>query len=101
MSITQSGLPGCRHVRICLGMTQVQLAHAAGLRPQHLNSIECLRRDCSLSTMRRIAKALGCDVSDLVGEPSPLRLSEIRLMHAQRAAHEQAHRAMITGGTNG
>lgn len=44
-----------------LGFSQAKLAKRAGLNPAHLSQIETGRRNASLATYGRLAKALGVD----------------------------------------
>ncbi|MDP6342806.1 MAG: helix-turn-helix transcriptional regulator, partial [Alphaproteobacteria bacterium] len=48
------------------GMRQNKLAEAAGLKQPYLSQIEAGKREGSLDTMARIARALEVDLDDLV-----------------------------------
>jgi len=49
-------------------MSQAELSKLAGVSPAHLGRIERNEHDPHLSTIRKIAKALGVDPSELVDE---------------------------------
>ena len=55
-----------RRVRIERFMSQAELSKVAGVSPAHLGRIERNEHDPHLSTIRKIAKALGVDPSELV-----------------------------------
>jgi transcriptional regulator with XRE-family HTH domain len=57
-----------RRLRIERFMSQAELSKAAGVSPAHLGRIERNEHDPHLSTIRKIAKALGVDPSELVDE---------------------------------
>lgn len=60
-----------RMFRLKQGLTQKQLAAKAKMSYVHLSNVETGKADPSLSTLKRLAKALGVTVSELVKEPSP------------------------------
>ncbi|MBI2461074.1 MAG: helix-turn-helix transcriptional regulator [Candidatus Rokubacteria bacterium] len=49
------------------GMTQAALAHRAGLSLGYLARLELGRHDPSLTTLRKLARALKMTVADLTG----------------------------------
>ena len=51
------------------GLSLDGLGEAAGLTPNYVGSIELGRRDPSLSTMIRIAQAMGSEIGELLGLP--------------------------------
>jgi transcriptional regulator with XRE-family HTH domain len=53
-------------VRQRAGCTQAELARRTGLSQSSISQIEQPVRQPRLDTLRRIAKALGCDVSSLI-----------------------------------
>ena len=53
-------------VRQRAGVTQVELARRAGLSQSSISQIEQPTRQPRLDTLRKIARALGCDVSYLI-----------------------------------
>jgi len=58
-----------RRLRLAAGMTQQELATAAGLAVSAVAQLEVGRiGDPKFSTVRALAKALGCTPNDLVGE---------------------------------
>jgi transcriptional regulator with XRE-family HTH domain len=57
-----------RKLRIERFMSQAELSKAAGVSPAHLGRIERNEHDPHLSTIRKIAKALGVDPSKLIDE---------------------------------
>lgn len=64
-----------RNQRKSLSLSQAGLARRAGISPSYLNLIEANKRDVGGSLLRRIADALGMDLSQLTGE-SEQRLIE-------------------------
>lgn len=53
------------------GLTQVELARLVDTNPVYLSQIERMKgRRGSLDLNRRLARALGVDIEDLVGEPA-------------------------------
>jgi transcriptional regulator with XRE-family HTH domain len=57
-----------RRLRIERFMSQAELSQVAGVSPAHLGRIERNEHDPHLSTIRKIAEALGVDPSELVDE---------------------------------
>jgi transcriptional regulator with XRE-family HTH domain len=57
-----------RRLRIERFMSQAELSKVAGVSPAHLGRIERNEHDPHLSTIRKIAEALGVDPSELVDE---------------------------------
>jgi transcriptional regulator with XRE-family HTH domain len=57
-----------RELRLKKGMLQEELARKAGLSPSALSNFEQGRRRTSLDWLRKISKALGVSVSDLIPE---------------------------------
>lgn len=55
-----------RALRLERGMSGVDLARAAGMKPPHLARLERGPHDPSLRILRAVATALGVDVADLV-----------------------------------
>lgn len=55
-----------RAARIAAGMTQQQLADALGIAQQSVARWEAGEREPRVSTLRRIAAVLGCDLSALL-----------------------------------
>lgn len=55
-----------RAARIAAGMTQQQLADALGIAQQSVARWETGEREPRVSTLKRIAAALGCDLRDLI-----------------------------------
>ena len=58
-----------RRRRQARGLSFDALGEAAGLTPNYVGSIELGRRDPSLSTMTRIAQAMGSEIGELLGLP--------------------------------
>lgn len=58
-----------RTFRLKQGLTQQQLAAKAKMSHAFLSNIETGKADPSLSTLKRLAQALGVTVSELVKEP--------------------------------
>jgi transcriptional regulator with XRE-family HTH domain len=62
-----------RHFRKLRGMTQAELAKAAGTTQYTVSEIELAHREPHPATLRKLAAALGVRVADFYGEPdSPL-----------------------------
>ena len=61
-----AGEKAVRVYRAHRGMTQKQLAHAAGINVVYLSQIERGRRTGSTRTLSALAEALGVDVDDLI-----------------------------------
>lgn len=55
-----------RHIRECRELTQTELAAKCGISSMHLSYIERGLRSPSLSTLQVIAKALGCQIDQLL-----------------------------------
>lgn len=55
-----------RRLRAAKGMSQEQLADAAGLHRTHISLIERARRSVRLETLERLAIALGVQPSEIV-----------------------------------
>lgn len=55
-----------RAARIAAGMTQQQLADALGVAQQSVTRWETGEREPRVSTLKRIAAVLGCDVTALL-----------------------------------
>ncbi len=58
-----------RILRLKQELTQKRLAAKAKMSHAYLSNIETGKADPSLSTLKRLAKALGVSVSELVKEP--------------------------------
>ena len=52
--------------RMAAGMTQAQLAQAIGVKPQQVGNWERGLRNPKIDALKRMADALGCDLSDLM-----------------------------------
>ena len=76
-----------RHARKGAGLTLQALGERAGILPSQLSMIENGRRETRLSTLGRIAGALGVDVTHLLADAAPDARSalEIELDRAQRS----------------
>lgn len=59
---------GLAVLRLRRGWSQRTLAEAAGMKQPHIARLESGQNDPSLGTMRRLAKALGISLEDLVRE---------------------------------
>lgn len=61
-----------RRLRTDAGLTQQELATAAGLSVSNVSQIEAGKiPDPRMSTLRALAKALGCGLDELAGEDEP------------------------------
>jgi transcriptional regulator with XRE-family HTH domain len=57
-----------REERLKAGLTQVQLAELTGIPQSRLSALESGRRDVMVSTAFKLARAIGCSLSDLFVE---------------------------------
>lgn len=64
-------LPSLQRIRLERGYTVRGLAEAAGVNPATVTAIEQGHRGAQGSTLRKMAKALGVETSDLVGTQVP------------------------------
>lgn len=55
-----------RRMRIKRKLTQQQLADMAQISFQHMSALESSKRGTSVDSLHRLAKALRCDVDDLM-----------------------------------
>lgn len=60
-----------REIRNSLRMTQADLSQRAGIKQPTISAIENGVNKPAIETLLLLAKALGCTVSDLIGETSP------------------------------
>lgn len=58
-----------RRRRRALGWTLEQFAETCGVTPNYLGTLENGKRDPHMTMIASIARALGCAVSDLLGDP--------------------------------
>jgi transcriptional regulator with XRE-family HTH domain len=54
--------------RTDLGLSQEELAELAGLHRTYVGAIERAERNITVASLVRLAKALNCDVADLVAK---------------------------------
>lgn len=87
-TIETKGLPGCKPIREALELTQAQLAQMVGVHLSFIFCVENGRKDCSQSVQRRIAGVLGCEVVDLIQQPTEERIQEIKSESEVRKAQE-------------
>jgi transcriptional regulator with XRE-family HTH domain len=57
-----------KRLRAAQGFSQEALAHKAQITREYLNKLEAGRYDPTISVVRRLAKALKCSISELIGE---------------------------------
>ena len=57
-----------RHRRAAAGLSQERLAEGVGCHRNYMGRIERGEQNVTLDMMVRVAKALGCSVTDLTGE---------------------------------
>jgi len=55
-----------RRRRVALGVGETELARRAEIHRNYLHSVEAGERNISVSNLKRIADALGVDISELV-----------------------------------
>jgi len=58
-------LPGLKHWRLLRGLSQVELARRADLRPDYLWNVESGRKGCNSSAAQHLAELLKVDLLDL------------------------------------
>lgn len=84
-------------VRKAKGMTTVELAAAAGVKPQFISQIENGRRSPSLRILQKLASALDTTTSELLGEiPERLSPEMKRLVSAAEGLNPQQVDAVIS-----
>jgi len=86
-----------RELRKAAGLTQAELGGKVGLHQTQVGNLENGGRNLTFEWARRIAKALGVRLADLLGdEDNPDRLAddERELVHHYRSA-DPAQRAMV------
>ncbi len=88
-----SGLSGLSKIRTALEMSQSEAAEVVRLSTDFLRHLETGHRDCSLSTLRQIARGLHCKPSDLLEPPSEQRLAEICADYLQAKADAYKEKA--------
>lgn len=64
-----------RTIRERSGMTQTDLAEAADVDRSHLSLIESGRRNASPPTAKRLADALGVDITDITVSDEPAEVT--------------------------
>ena len=85
-----------REWRKARGMTLKQLAESVGTSNQQISHLEKGRRRLSLEWMERIADALGCHPSDLLGDPAqPRNERERAMMELFRGLSEEQQEAFL------
>lgn len=57
-----------RAARESAGLTQAELAEAAGTRQSHLSAVEADRHEVTIPMLQRLASALGVAWRDLAGD---------------------------------
>jgi transcriptional regulator with XRE-family HTH domain len=58
-----------RRRRLALGWTLDQFAEACNVTPNYLGTVESGRRDMHMTTLAAIARALECNIGDLLSDP--------------------------------
>ena len=56
-----------RRLRQSQGLSQDQLAHFAGVHRTYVGAVERCEKNISIDSMEKLANALGCSLTDLVG----------------------------------
>lgn len=56
-----------RRLRQSQGLSQDQLAHLAGVHRTYVGAVERCEKNISIDSMEKLANALGCSLTDLVG----------------------------------
>ena len=68
MENVTNGLPRLRAIRKVAGLTQEELARRVACFRETISRIESGKQDPSMGLIRKLARALGCELRDLVGE---------------------------------
>lgn len=66
MSAVRIVAENVRYRRVNLGFSQEELADKCGLHRTYIGAIERGERNITVNTLFRLAKALGCDATDLL-----------------------------------
>lgn len=82
-------------MRTARGMTQQQLASAAGISLATLSMIERGRNRPRIGTLRRIAAALSCDPADLLSEIRELSADEAEVVAIMRRVPEDQRQILV------
>jgi transcriptional regulator with XRE-family HTH domain/predicted transcriptional regulator len=82
-----------RHLRRRRGLTLRQLGETLGRPPSYLSQLENGRREPRLSTVQRLADALGCPVIELLAPGAPDRRAELEMAVA-RMQEDPRYRAL-------
>jgi transcriptional regulator with XRE-family HTH domain len=69
VSLAEDFARNLREARLAAALTQEALGHASGLHPTEVSRLERSTRDARLSTVERLARALGVSAADLLREP--------------------------------
>ena len=85
-----------RQRRKALKLTQLDLAKAIGLTPQHVSAMEQEKRTPSLPCLVRLAEELGVSVDFLVTGKEGVITDTIPAIRADKALNLQTKRALIT-----
>jgi len=75
-----------RLIREAVGLSTIDLAARSGYAPDFIRRIETGVKDCSQEAQRTISSVLSCTPADLLAEPSPVRLAEIKAIYTRLAA---------------
>lgn len=86
------GLPGLKSIREALNIRQDVLAAQVGRTNQWISQIETGKDDCTQALQRKLARVLCCKVVDLLEEPTPERLAEIKDESEYQKGQEAAAR---------
>jgi transcriptional regulator with XRE-family HTH domain len=86
-------LQGLRLIRDTLGVVYAKLSSDSSVSLSHLMKIENGQCGCSVDILTKVANALSCSPNDLLGEPSTVRLAEIKVAY-QRRELERAEEAL-------
>lgn len=68
MKITEQFGKRVKEIRQAKGVTQEELSAKAQLHRTYISSVELGKRNISLLNIEKLAKALGCDVSDFFNQ---------------------------------
>jgi transcriptional regulator with XRE-family HTH domain len=96
-------LPGLKHWRLLRGLSQVELARRADLRPDYLWNVESGRKGCNPSAAQHLAELLNVDLLDLRtkyddAQEAQAASGPTRSRIAYRHVHQAYLKILLVGG---
>ena len=98
-------LPGLKHWRLLRGLSQVELARRADLRPDYLWKVESGRQGCNPSAAQHLAELLKVDLLDLRtkyddAQEAQAASGPARSRIAYRYVHQAYLKILLAGGVD-